>query len=104
MILRPKGRIGYNQGINWPNNHPPITTMIREPLTPEQARLWASLLGQQAANKDLPVNQENQPPVLASSLRFLRCQPTVLAQLLHRLQAQRETRKNLQAQEFIHGG
>lgn len=99
MILRPKGRIGYNQENQ--TAEPPnaqTTTMIRETLIPEQARLWASQLGQQAGTQVSLGNQDHQ----LSSLAFR--QPHLLTNLLHRLQAQREARKNLQAQEFMMEG
>lgn len=74
--------------------------MIDQHVNPEQARLWASLLGERASAGPRPIMPGTQPPVQSSPL--LR-QQTWFDHLLQRIQAQRETRKNMQAQEFVAG-
>jgi hypothetical protein len=74
--------------------------MIPGTITPEQARLWASLLGQQASATNGPVAQGTHRPGHFSAPVH---QPTLIDQLLQRIQARQEVRKNMQAQEFVAG-
>lgn len=74
--------------------------MIDRDINPEQARLWASLLGQQASATNGPATQGIHRTGHCSPLSR---QMTLLDQLLQRIQARQETRKNMQAQEFVAG-
>lgn len=77
--------------------------MIHDNLNADQARRWATLLGQQASSRLLPDNPMAQPSGPVFPRAFTRPQPTWLDQLLQRIRARQETRKNLHAQEFMMG-
>ena len=74
--------------------------MIDRNISPDQARLWASQLGQQASAANGPMIQGTRRPGHFSALVR---QPTLIDQLLQRIQARQEVRKNLRAQEFVAG-
>jgi hypothetical protein len=74
--------------------------MIHGTRIPEQARLWASLLGQQASVTNGSAIQGTRRPDHFNPPGH---QMTLLDQLLQRRKAQEETRKNLRAQEFATG-
>jgi hypothetical protein len=74
--------------------------MIDHNISPDQARLWASRLGQQASATNGPIAQGTHRPVHSAPLVH---HPTFLDQLLQRVQAQQETSKNMRAQEFVAG-
>lgn len=74
--------------------------MIDQHVNPEQARLWASLLGQQASAAKGPATQGTHRPGHFFPIGH---QMTLFDQLLHRIQARQETGKNLRAQEFVTG-
>jgi hypothetical protein len=74
--------------------------MIDRNISPDQARLWASLLGQQASAVNGPMIQGAHRPVhFSPPVR----QPTLIDHLLQRVQARQETSKNMLAQEFVTG-
>jgi hypothetical protein len=74
--------------------------MIDRNISPDQARLWASLLGQHASAAIGSVAQGTHRPDHSSPLVR---QPTLIDQLLQHIQARQETRKNMRAQEFVAG-
>ncbi len=74
--------------------------MIDPAIQPEQARLWASLIGRQASSANGPAGQGTYRPGHVSPLVG---PPTMLDRLLQRIRARQEARKDMRAAEFMAG-